>query len=315
LDGGVWSINDTDFIQCRWENSSGYTATDQSIGSFQWICQNADGAVQYIACKVHGASPIQGQFAADGQCIIDNAFGLDLTSIDFTHFSSAEKGSVRMMGANMQVRLTAVQLGSWRLGQDWRPFGIDPKTGYDPDHWAFVVRDHGVKNDYYPDDTQSTWWLKSGLTNTERVILTTDTKTGVSNAVGLTSADDVDDVIIPGSYYWYDSPPSNSPSPFPNYCTLEVVGVYASGDGSGIVNFVSQVVRDIDNAYVYERGRKSDGTFTAWKRKTAIPLSNGNFGSKTSVINGTGKFAGESSSTPPTRRSMWRREQRRPTRG
>jgi hypothetical protein len=149
-------VDDMDFIHCRWELSRGY-ADDQVTSAYQFVISGAGESVQYVSCKIHGATPVdRSNYALDGAAIIDDCDGVSFVGSDFTHIGFSGKGGIWLMGIKNQVNFTGCSVGGWKLPDDWATFYADPMTSttYIPDLWQVIETGTLLKNDLFPNGNQ-----------------------------------------------------------------------------------------------------------------------------------------------------------------
>ena len=279
--GTIWNVDDTDWLHCRWEGSGGYN-DDVTTTGYMFISQDAGEGVQYVACKSHGANPLRGTFAADGQAIFDNADGVDLIGMDFTHQSFCETGNVRLMGAKGKLFGSVVHFGGWQMPHDSQIVYLDPQSGYDADDWRVAIKAPDVKNQYFPAEDQVFWGSPSGLNNiqTHRLKRHSDELDG--KPILLDSTDNLDNIDVDGTYYWTTSAPSNGPG-YPNNSLLEVIT-----HGTAIY----QRLLDLDNKWTFVR-EKWSGTWNGWRLTDEIRAKAGTaLAADTNDINTIGKHTG-----------------------
>jgi hypothetical protein len=272
-----WHVDDTDFVNCRWEQSGGF-GTDVSAAAPQCLIQGSGEAVQYVACKWHGDST-QGSFAAEGQAIIDAAAFVQFVGCDFTHMSETGTGAIRFMGWTNKVSFSGCAVGSWQLPHNYIAMYADPQSGYTLDNWSIMARDLIIKNDSFPVFSQKIFGGQSGMTNYRIAEIFGDRERRAASIL-LTSGDDLDNVKMPGQYYWTSSTPTNG-TLFGGNCSLLVMG---SPTG------VHQTITDHDNVYRFERDYF--GSWTPWCSQMIRSTSSAGFGSAANNINTHGKIFG-----------------------
>jgi len=280
------NANDTDFIACRYEHSSGYSSTDVSTSSYIAVISNAGEAVQFISCKFHGASSIRGMFATDGAAILDSSDGLYFVGCSFTHMTYRDVGQVRFTGSKNVTRFTNCDVGGFYTVDDLVLFYFDPMTGYAADDWSVHLGNPYAKIRKFPAGSQSMLGQRSGLSNIDRLKLMSDetsTKNASTTAVTeLDSGDDLDNLFIPGNYRWGSSPPANAPG-YPNNSTLTVTGGR---------NTYTQIMFDADNAWIFIRDYFS-ASWGSWRIiSTVRSKSSGAIQDTANDINTIGKHLG-----------------------
>lgn len=241
------NANDTDFISCRYEHSSGYSSTDVSTASYILVVSGAGESVQFISCKFHGAPSVRGMFATDGSAVLDSSVGLYFVGCTFTHMTYRDIGQIRLTGSKNITRFTNCDVGGFYTVDDLVLFYFDPMSGYDADDWSVSVGNPYAKIREFPAGSQAMFGQRSGLSNIDRLNLMSDetsTKnSGATQVTALDSSDDLDNLFIPGNYSWKTSSPTNAPG-FPNYSSLTV-----SGGRSVYV----QTMFDTDNDWIFVR--------------------------------------------------------------
>lgn len=283
LGSSAFSLNDTDFIYCSWEFSSGYNDNPHT-GSCQLMVGDTTGSAAFESCKVHGADSVRGNWASDAQFIFDNCKGGEWNGSTFTHSAMMAKGQVRLMGKNMVWRFNGGEIGSWQLPTDFSAFYADP-----PNTWTWWdVSINGYVgcsvNQAFPTGDGKRKLIGSSQSGYTLAGLVRDNTTiyqmpGVSE---LTSSDNLDNVIRGGMYFWYTAP-SNAPT-FGNNSVMMVIK-------DPVSTIIEQIVWDTDNHRHWHRTRLS-GTWGTWYTPSVRSQSAAEIAAAVNAINTVGKRAG-----------------------
>jgi len=253
-------FNDTDFTDCRWE----FSHSSNQSGAPQFVISDSSGAVNYLACKIHGSNPTGGNFASDIQVILDNIRKMSFLGTTFTHSAMQSNGHIRMMGAQMrEVHFTDVELGTWTQPGDVPMMYLDPQTGYNVNNWSpAVIGPPRIFDTNFPFGAQE---FVAGNSLSRAVCHKILKSRGTRNRVLLTSADDLDDFLIEGAFYWENSVPTNAPSSG-NYSRMNVLA-----DPAG--NRVAQWAADVDSKAVWVRYYVIGVGFTPWIEQGVFPVA------------------------------------------
>ena len=278
-----FELNDCNFIQCRWENSGGY-GEDHTTSSYQWIVQGSYESSKYISCKIHGANPVKGQFASEGQCIIDHSVGLQLTDIDFTHFGLRDSGQLRIMGASAVIQMVPVSSGGWQLFSGFSAVFLDPPSGWDLESWSVQRIGGDVKNLSFPVYDQDIVKASPLVSKMNLVAILQDRKKRIFAGMLLTSSDNLDSFVFDTVARIGSDVPVNTP-PFTNNCIF----VSKRMDSSRTYQMVLSPI----TGAMWWRGRNGS-TWSIWRRANVLrTATTADFDSATSSINTVGKTANE----------------------
>lgn len=292
----TWSVNDTDWLTCQWENSADGVADSPNTSAYMFISDNAGSAAQFVSCKIHGANPVATQCACDGSVIIDDSVGIDFIGCNFTHMVCSGKGVVRAMGTCNKVNLTNVHLDDYKLPKGVMPIYLDPEpTGWTTNNFYVTTKAFEVNNSLYTISNFDGYFYASNAINWQttqpplalysnriaEVVKGSDYFEGMF-LLKLRDDDNLDNIKHNGRYLIGHNNVSGS-VPNGEHSFLDV---YQYG------SWVCQRIVDLDNRDTYERNYyNNNGTWvwSNWKSLGTPSASTAEFQNKTSNVNTRGK--------------------------